>query len=176
MTTNYKNSIPSPYKEKREVNPLEEEMQKNTGSFNISVQIEKDIELMSLFKHIPGFIAFKATLRKDNEIIGIGSGTGVLNRLNKFVERTVIFAKNASLIDAMVRSTKILDAISINPSNTEEAMPEDILASEKQKSYLRKLVSVNVSDGAKRKYWESQIDSLTKDEASEKIQSFVKNY
>ena len=47
------------------------------------------------------------------------------------------------------------------------------LASDKQKSYLRELIRSNVFDEGKRKYWESQINQLTKDEASEKIQSFV---
>src|ERR1035437_10802116 len=110
---NYKNSVPSPYKRQERLNPIQEEITKNLNSFNLNVVTEQDFETMALFKNIPGFVAFKTTLKKENQLLSIGYGSAVLNRLNKFVERTVLFAKNSSLIDAMVRSTKILDALSI---------------------------------------------------------------
>ena len=121
---NYK-SYPSPF-QMRQVrkSPIQEEIEKNIGSFNLKVTIEKDVDMIKEFSHIQNFIAFKTTLRNENnEVIGIGNGTGVINRLNKFVERTCIFCKNASLIDAMMKSIKIIDALSIMPANQKE---EDI--------------------------------------------------
>ena len=150
---NYKNNIPSPYKTR--VDPIQEEISKNISSFSLTVTTEQDLETMALFKNIQGFVAFKTTLKKGNQLLSIGYGSAVLNRLNKFVERTVLFAKNSSLIDAMVRSTKILDALSIMPNqkNSEERdlegrdspafFGEDDLpqtATEKQRNFLSKLV------------------------------------
>jgi len=156
--------------------PIQEEIAKNTGSFNLSVTVEKDTEMINKFKHIPNFIAFKATLKKGNEIIGIGTGSAVLNRLNKFVERTVRFAYNASLVDAMVRSTKILDALYIMPVShketdtpdeedlegrdrqaffNDEDMPQ--IATEKQRNFLTKLIE-KCDNPTKEKYL-SQLES-----------------
>src|SRR5688572_4471588 len=116
----YKNEVPSSYKTREGINPIKEEITKNTASYNLKIITEEDLETMALFKNIPGFIAFKTTLSKGDQLLSIGYGSAVLNRLNKFVERTVLFAKNSSLIDAMVRSTKILDALSIMPTNQRE--------------------------------------------------------
>ena len=150
----YKNNIPSPYKTRERIDPIQEEITKNAGSFNLTIVTEQDFETMKLFKNIPGFVAFKTTLSKENQLLSIGYGSAVLNRLNKFVERTVLFAKNSSLIDAMVRSTKILDALSIMPNqkDTEDrdtegrdfqaSYTEDLpqTATEKQRNFLSKLV------------------------------------
>lgn len=150
--------------------PIEEEIDKNTGTFNLTVTVEKDTNMRNEFKHIQNFVAFKATLRKGDEVIGIGTGAAVLNRLNKFVERTVRFAYNASLVDAMVRSTKILDALYITPNNqkidikddeedlegrdrqtffNDEDMPQ--VATEKQRTFLTKLL-VKCDNSTKEKY------------------------
>ena len=152
----YKNNIPSPYKTKERIDPIQEEITKSIGigNFNLTVVTEQDFETMALFKNIPGFVAFKTTLKKENQLLSIGYGSAVLNRLNKFVERTVLFAKNSSLIDAMVRSTKILDALSIMPNqkdiegrdvegeNFQASYTEDLpqTATDKQRNFLSKLV------------------------------------
>jgi hypothetical protein len=182
-TTTYKNRIPSPFQMKeRKVftrkDPLREEIEKNIGTFNLSVTVEEDTDTLSLFKHVPGpIIAYIATLRKGSEVVGIGRGSAILSRINKFVDRAVRYAFNASLIDSVVHSAKMLDALYLK-GNTEEEMnkmdyPSE-LATERQKSYLRELINVNVIDDKEKDQWESQIDELTKDEASEKIQFFVK--
>lgn len=49
---------------------------------------------------------------------------------------------------------------------------ETELATDKQKNYLRELINLNCEE-ADREHWESQIDDLTKEEASEAIQRFV---
>jgi hypothetical protein len=161
----YKNNIPSPYKNRERIDPIQEEIIKNAGSFNLTIVTEQDFETMKLFKNIPGFVAFKTTLSKDNQLLSIGYGSAVLNRLNKFVERTVLFAKNSSLIDAMVHSTKILDALSIMP-NQKDAEDRDIegrdfqsshtedlpqTATEKQRNFLSKLVA-NCGEEDKEEY------------------------
>ena len=185
---NYKPSVPSPYKPKPKLNPIEEEVARNIGSFSLKVTIEKDLDMINQFKHIQNFIAFKTTLRNENnEVIGIGNGTGVINRLNKFVERTCIFTKNASLIDAMMKSIKIIDALSIVPTNSEEKdiegrdKPafygnEDLpqTATEKQKNFLEKLIEEHCDDSSKEEYL-NQLASpyLSKFQCSELINSLI---
>ncbi len=183
-TTTYKNRIPSPFQTMRKnefarKDPLREEIEKNIGTFNLSVTVEEDKDTLALFKHVPGpIIAYIATLRKGSEIVGIGRGSAILSRINKFVDRAVRYAFNASLIDSVVHSAKMLDALYLKGAGVSEEVnsmdyPSE-LATERQKSYLRELISVNVIDDKERDQWESQIDELTKDEASEKIQFFVR--
>ena len=159
--------------------PLREEIEKNIGTFNLSVTVEEDTDTLSLFKHVPGpIIAYIATLRKGSEVVGIGRGSAILSRINKFVDRAVRYAFNASLIDSVVHSAKMLDALYLKSDTgaIEEMNKMDYpseLATERQKSYLRELINVNVIDDKEKDQWESQIDELTKDEASEKIQFFI---
>ncbi len=185
-TTTYKNRIPSPFQAKRafKQDPIKGEIERNTGSFNLAVTVEEDVATKSLFSHIPGFIGFIATIKKDNVILGIGRGSTILNKMNKYVERSMRFAFGSSVIDAVTRSVKTMDDLFLKASNQEnpgilneetneiDYIPE--LATERQKSYLRELINVNVVDERERNQWESQIDELTKDEASEKIQFFIK--
>jgi len=173
---------------KYKTDPIEEEIVKNTGTFNLTAIVEKDIAMINAFKHIPNFIAFKTTLKMGEEVVGIGTGAAVLNRLNKFVERTVRFAYNASLIDAMVRSTKILDALYIMPTNQkenevdlegrdkqafygDEDMPQ--FASQKQRAFLSQLLekSSNSSKGEYLNHLNSPY--LSRFDASEMISSLL---
>lgn len=182
MNTNYKPRA-------RREDPIQEEISRNIGSFSLSVTVEKDEEMTRKFSHIPNFIAFKTTLSKGNTIIGIGTGASVLNRLNKFLDRTVLFAKNASLVDAMVRSTKILDALSLMPANqkedevdlegrdrqtffNDEDMPQ--VATDKQRKFLEKLVNEQCDDDSKKEYLKHlESPYLSKFDCSELIQQLM---
>ena len=178
---NYKNSA---YRN----DPLQEEIIKNTGSFTLNVTVESDIDMTKKFSHIPNFIAFKTTLKKDNNIIGIGTGSAVLNQYNKFLSRTVRFAYGSSIVDSIVRSVKILDALSIMPANqkeekafledqdkpaffSDEDMPQ--VATEKQLNFAKKLIE-NCDEEEKEQYLE-QISSpyFSKFQCSELIQKLM---
>ena len=184
MNQNYKPYISSPYQVQKKVivqekkSPIQEEVEKNIGTFNLTVQVEEDKDTISKFSHIENFIAFIATIKQGSETLGIGRGSAVLNRLNKWVSRGVRYAYCQSITDAIIRSVKTLDALYIQatePKDTNISVGEVDYATDKQKNYLRELIQANVIDESKRKYWEAQINQLTKDEASEKIQSFVGN-
>lgn len=184
----YKNNITSSYKMRERISPIQEEITKNTSTYNLTIITEQDLETMALFKNIPGFIAFRTTLSKGNQLLSIGYGSAVLNRLNKFVERTVLFAKNSSLIDAMVRSTKILDALYVMPNQKdieekdlegrdsraffgEEDLPQT--ATDKQRSFLTKLVE-NCDDPEKEEYLSALASPyLSKFQCSELIQKLM---
>lgn len=184
----YKNQIPSSYKMRERISPIQEEITKNTSTYNLKIIIEQDFETMKLFKNIHGFIAFKTTLSKEGQLLSIGYGSAVLNRLNKFVERTVLFAKNSSLIDAMVRSTKILDALSIMPDqkdiedkdlegrDSQALYGDDDLpqtATDKQRNFLTKLVE-NCDESDKEEYLSALASPyLSKFQCSELIQKLM---
>ncbi len=170
------------------IDPLQEEIIKNTGSFTLNVTVEKDVEMTNKFSHIQNFIAFKTTLRKDNNIIGIGTGSAVLNQYNKFLSRTVRFAYGSSIVDSIVRSVKILDALSIMPASQKESeedlegrdspafygendMPQ--VATEKQLNFAKKLIE-NCGEEEKEQYLE-QISSpyFSKFQCSELIKKLM---
>jgi len=183
---NYKNSIPSPYKRER-INPIDEEMMKNTKTFNLTVTVEKDSQTLDQFQHIPNMVAFVTKISKDNQLIGIGRSTAVLNRLNKFLERTVLFALNASFVDGMVRAARNLDALSITQGiekAQEEPDPDKVsffsdtdlpaVATQKQRDFLTKLINSKCDEDTKEEYL-SQLNSpyLSKFSCSELINSLV---
>ncbi len=193
MNTIYKSNITSPYQRlskealntQSEGHPVQQEILKSIGTFHITAVVEEDRQTLSTFNKVPGLIAFMCTLKKDDVIIGIGRGTAMISRVNKYIERTVRVAFNASLIDAMVRSTKMLDALYLGTTNIQrdsvttvnnsfDATDSFIKISDKQKKYLLELVKTKVPDISKRNQWKEQIEDFSKDEASNAIKSFMK--
>lgn len=184
---------PSPYQQNRKVafdvsgktHPVHEEIQKLLGSYNLAITFEEDTQTIGMFKHIPGIVSFLCTIKKGDQVIGQGRGTAVISRMNKYIERTVHTAFNASLIDGIVRATKVLDALQPDaisqPYDTgaEESYPvkgsyEFDMITDKQKSYLLQLIYTNVMDGDERERQAANVDQLTREEASDAIQSLKK--
>ena len=190
MKTAYKPSIISPYQamQKKTFNvhdkkhPIREEIQKCVGTYNITAVVEEDIQTQAIMKHVPGLISFLCTLLKDGRVIAQGYGSSILSSTNKFLQRAVSSAFNSALADATIRATKVLDTFrnpdksavstALNEAYEARNRNEFIGITEKQKSYLQELIQVNVTDEDERNRWESQIDQLSKDEASEAIQNF----
>lgn len=154
--------------------PAREIIRKNIGVFNLTATFEEDTQTLTIFRHIPGLIAFICTLKRGNEVIGQGRGTAVLSRVNRFIDRTVRIAFNSALIDAVVRSTKALDVIDSPTSEQFDAPTQtaEPAATDKQKSYLLELIDANVTNDDERKQWEKRIKSITKNDASTAIQAF----
>ena len=112
--TNYKTaSLKSPFQaidDKR--HPVFQEIAKNLGVIHLTATVAEDTQTRNLLK-FPGVIAFICTLRKGSEIIGIGRGSTILNRMNKFIERTVKVAFNSAVIESVMQSTKMLNTLNI---------------------------------------------------------------
>ena len=192
-------TIPKPFDLNDKRHPIHKEIQKIVGTINLTATIQEDSESLSLLK-TPGLVAFACFLKRDGELIAIGRGAAVLNRLSKYLERTVMTAANASLVDAVVKSTKILDTLRMDAGSaiassaaSEAYEPKDSYAglelpetfnekpvshgqgiTTKQKDFLRKLVAANVKNELERARWESEIDNLTSAQASQAIKQFVK--
>ncbi len=187
--TTYKNRIPSPFQVNRkkpfeaknvaESDTVRSEVNKLLGTYQFSATFEVDTQTVSTLKHIPGLIAFLCTIRKGDQVVGQGRGTAVINQVNRFIVRTINFGFNAALIDAIVRSTKILDVFRPDSvphpwtsadSKTQEV--ESDIATPKQIEYLRQLIQINVEEDDRREGMEAQLSELTRSEASKMIESF----
>ena len=167
--------------------PVHEEIKKCVGVYKFSATVEQDNASLEKFRHIPGIISFICTIRLGEVVVGEGRGTAVLSRINKFLERTVRYAFNASLLDAMAKSLKMLDALQLDLSNQhDELIPTEIvyekknnvevesIITDKQKTYLLGLIKTRISDKEERYIWQDKIPRLSKLEASQAIKSFAR--
>ena len=187
----YKNEVPSSYKRER-INPIQEEIAKNVGTYNLTAVIEEDKETLSKLKNIPNSICFLCTLKIGNEVIGIGRGSANLNRMNRGIERGVRYSFGNSIVDSVVRGIKNLDALYFNTINKSENKIQDEVdlegrdspaffgeddmpqvATGKQLNFAKKLIA-NCGDDEKEKYLE-QISSpyFSKFQCSELIQKLM---
>ncbi len=102
--------------------PVFQEIAKNLGVIHLTATVAEDTQTRNLLK-FPGVIAFICTLRKGSEIIGIGRGSTILNRMNKFIERTVRVAFNSAVIDSVMQSTKMLNTLNIESGDKQSVSP-----------------------------------------------------
>jgi hypothetical protein len=99
--------------------------------------------------------------------------------MNRNIERSVHMAMNGAFLSAANGATKVFDSLRVAAYDQErsrqlgEAYRPNLGPSEpatdKQKSYLRQLVSLRV-DESEWEQWQSQIDSFDREEASDAIQ------
>lgn len=190
MNTTYKPRISSPYqvaqrpvyKKETSKDTVQEEMQKLIGRYEFTAEFAVDTQTATTLKDIPGrVIAFICTLKLGDKVIGQGRGTTAINQINKFIVRNICFAFNASLVDAIVRSTKIQDMFRADSiphpwSNTTDDTKLDLSdgITDKQRTYLLELINTKVDDEDEREGWLSQLSELTREEASQAIQRFAK--
>ena len=193
MNTTYRKPIVSPFQtmSKNAFNtqdkkhPINEEIKKSLGTYNFTATFESDTRTLEKFKHITGIVAIICTLKKGNEVVGEGRGTSVLSKVNRYLERTVRYAFNASLLDAVARSAKMLDSLHLDENlnhevNVAPTAPVEVykikdtegLITDKQKKYLLELIKIKVSDKDEQDQWKIDVERLTKDEASLAIQNF----
>lgn len=175
--------------------PVMDEIQKCVGKYQLEVVVEEDAQTLAMFKHIPGLIAFIATIKCGNRIVGQGRGSACLSSTNRFIERAVHCAFNSSVVDAVMRSTKVLDVLLPSAdatlqnldaemrggaaSYTNEPYPEQERypareyspagISEKQKSFLLGLIN-KIRDKDEKNHWLERVGSMTTREASAAIQ------
>ena len=186
----YKNEVPASYKRER-TNPIQEEIAKNCGTYNLTAVIEEDKDTALKLKNIPNSICFLCTLKIGNEIIGIGRGSANLNRMNRGIERGVRYSFGNAIIDSIVRGVKNLDALYFNSTNRsenkiqdednvegqdfQESYTEDLpqTATDKQRNFLSKLVE-KCDEEDKEEYLDALASPyLSKFQCSELIQKLM---
>jgi len=167
--------------------PVRKLIEKNLGTITFTAEITEDKQTINLLKNnIPGIIGFLCTLKKDNIVISEGRGESVINPENKYISKNITFAKNASIIDSIVRASKVLDILPLDTNqiknsgitlnNSYEVVKEvenSDSITEKQLNYLRTLIKTNVAEN-KRRELEGEIAEYSRNEASELIKSLVK--
>lgn len=163
----------------RDEHPARREIERVIGTYELTATVEEDKQTLATLGHIPGLIAFICNIKRDGEVIGQGRGSAVLNQMNKFIARTVHFAFNSSILNAVAQSTKAIDSMA-NPHSDlgiEEVEQANVIReriSDKQRSFLTTLIRKNVHDESTLSWWMSQIDEMDTKQASEAIKSFVK--
>ena len=167
--------------------PIQEELLKVSGTHSFEATFAIDTEMMNKFKDsIPGIVGIICHLKRDGKIVSEGRGTAALSKLNRSVERTTNFVHRSAFLDAIMRYTRILEALDTSSDikqdgfiNLDELFKDDnevIPATEKQKTYLLELVQSNVYSNEERSKWREEINAkgFSKEDASTAIQSFIK--
>lgn len=180
----YKSYVKSPFQVASKktsapvTNPaIDEEVKRHLTSYNFNVTFKEDTQTIAMLKNVSGVVAYICELRKGETVIGYGRGMSVINSMNKYIDKSVKSARNSSFINAVVQSTKVLggmESISAQPQlYTASKSESSTMITDRQKSYLLELVRKNVDDDDELKQWEEDVENLTKDEASEHINSFL---
>ncbi len=186
MNTTYKPSIKSPFTANQNKSdmqnpkhPVAIEALKNTGTIDLKLIIEKDVATLNQFRAYPGIVAFVCTLKRGSEVCGIGRGSTIINaQTNKYFTRAISIARNCSIIDSVMQSTKMLNTLSLDVNckqdsdpviiNTLEKEEPDLErrdetcsfsddgtlkhASDKQKAFLKSLIESKCDQTAKKEY------------------------
>ena len=195
MNTIYK-PIPSPYKTRtntvRKVidarndnHPIRNELRKLCGNpYNLHVSFVEDEESLKQFSHISGFVAILCRIELNGVLIAEGRGSVVISRMNRNLERSLYTALNGSFLSAANHATRVFDSLRLNDAGQQKATQEfgekyeSVLeevaepATLKQKSYLAQLAQTKL-DASEREEFLANLETMTKDEASEAIQNFV---
>lgn len=174
-----------PAQQKQEEHPIRERVRQLCGTYNLSATFSEDTAALATLK-TPGLIAVQCVLSKDGRAIGIGHGSSIVSRMNRANERTAFSCLNGALMSAINSACKTLDVLRLEAADAqaETNKPEiyrgsyqpkenagDEPATEKQKQYLLQLASVNL-DESDREQFAATVDDMTRQEASEAIQSF----
>jgi len=197
-----KGAVKSPYQSKpfyaqgvdtqEEGTPIREAIQKNSRDLVFQAKIREDVETVKALQ-VPGLIAFICHLYKDGKVIAIGRGSAVLGSGNRYAHKVLSSAANGSVVDAVCRGSRYLEALSQDTALEEkfpatstiprkEKEPEYVraisrsaenedAATDKQKAFLSRLYSIKL-DSSERELRLSQLGELTRREASEQIQAF----
>jgi len=194
MNTIHKQHVVSPFQ--METKPydiqnnsvVQEEIKRLCGAkYTIEVSFEEDTQTLQFFPHIRGLIAILCVLKRGGTPISFGRSCAVFSRMNKYVERTISTAINGSFLSAANNATKVFEALRISAMEEQKAEnPEDInkpilyqeseLASQKQKDFLLHLLkSTNIVSQNSRTQIESELEFMTKDTASSKIQFLLES-
>ena len=203
MQTNYrKAAVASPYQHKpftaptgfdtQEGSPIAESVRLASCAYMLDVKVREDVETRNLFSHIPGVVAFVATLSRNGQPIAVGRSQSVISASNKWVTRTIRMAANGAVIDAVMKAAKCMEALgqdeALERHNATAAEPRpepsdryvrasvrrgvDDVATEKQRVFLSRLYAAKIHDSGERQQRINQLGTLTRQEASEQIQAF----
>ena len=178
-TRRYQGNYQTAAAPKPEVHPIKAEIAKNLGSFTFTATFEEDREAINAFNN-EGLIAYRCILTTpEGRTLGIGHGLNVLSQENRYLSKSVKWAYSGALISAVTNAVKCPD-LSGNSAPDFGLNNQDIasafMATDKQKSYIKELVDYEISDEDERNQILGNLDTMTKEDASELIQQLKNNY
>lgn len=157
-----------------ENHPAQEFIRQNLGTYSLTATFLPDEHTLQTL-NIPGLAAFLCVLKCGNQILAEGRSMALLGKMNKFYEKSLIIAKNQSLLDAVAKGSRVLEVLPLDTDpqqNTKVFFPDVYKEreanngiTEKQKSYLLQLL--RSSDASEEEL--EQVNGLSKDEAADKI-------
>ncbi len=174
-------------KKAHEEHPIRNRVRELCKKLVLSADFSEDTSTLSTLNN-QGLIAVRCVLSHEGKPIGVGHGSSILSRINRGNERTVFGCFNGALMSAINSACKTLDLMRLEAADTEHTNEKSALAeayhdrgdyefapaTEKQKSYARQLISLNVDDEADREQIASTLDGMSKDEISGLIQRLAR--
>ena len=178
-TRRYQGNYQTAAAPKPEVHPIKAEIAKNLGSFTFTATFEEDREAINAFNN-EGLIAYRCILTTpEGRTLGIGHGLNVLSQENRYLSKSVKWAYSGALISAVTNAVKFPDLSGDKTSSfgvNNDDMAASLMVTEKQKNYLKELIDYNITDEDERNQLLDNLDSMTKEDASEMIQQLKNNY
>jgi hypothetical protein len=182
MKTEYYKPQISPYQfQKRmpniqdENHPVQEFIRQNLGTYSLTATFLPDEHTLQTL-NLPGLAAFLCVLKCGNQTLSEGRSMTVISGMNKFYEKSLMYAKGQALLDAVAKGSKVLDVLSledVKPNQSAKAVFPNVYKerettdgiTEKQKNYLLQLLKNNQAGEQEIE----EVYNLSKDEAAEKI-------
>ena len=182
----YRSSKPKPLATDDRKHPVREEIDRCISSnIPFTISVEEDQATLNALK-VPGMISFLAVLKRGDRKVSEGRGSAILNRYNKYIERSIHSAYNASIVDCLVRASKIdvlLPELALPSQDLGVIVPQEFVANEpsaesyaitaKQKSLLISLIYQRVDDEDERERRLQEVESCSKADASDLIKSMM---
>lgn len=169
--------------------------EKLASIYGLSATFERDNQTMEAFAGVSGLIAYVCNLSRSGAVQGQGRGASTLEEQGSDPNKAIKMAQKSAFIDAVIRTTGLSDiftqdvenaparygrASRPDPEDEEEEeeeqgghQTEDPPITAKQVQLLSNLIMQNVQDEDRREEYLSQVEGLTRQEASDHISEFL---
>jgi hypothetical protein len=152
--------------------------------FGFTSRFELDRETLASFSDAKNLVAFKCIIYHPNgSVASEGRGCASLSRNDNDENKTIKLAEKSAFLSAIIRSAHISAYFTMDlddranyggPIQTEEERPDGApMISDRQKSYLTQLIYDHVPDENEREEALNSLLTMTRQEASEQISSFI---
>jgi len=182
MKTEYYKPQLSPYQFQRKMpnirsenNPVQEFIRQNLGTYTLTATFLPD-EHTAQTLNLPGLAAFLCVLKCGDQVLAEGRSQTIISEINKFYERSLMYAKNQALLDSVAKGSRVLELLPLEAAKPKPSVKtvfpnvykeREISGgiTEKQKNYLLQLLRSNEASDEEIE----EVDGLSKEEAAEKI-------
>lgn len=192
----FKSRIASPYQVEKKhpfdisskEHPVRKEILKHIGKIDLTVSFSEDTATVNML-NIPGLIAFLCKIEQNGKVVALGRSNALISETSKYFDNIIRSCRDYSLVDGIAKLVRATDTLRTNTSklvyeSSKEAMLDEAynvkevsapeMITDKQKKFLLELIYTNIRSEDERALRESQVDEMTRQEASRAISSFQK--